>query len=233
MAKNKDPAVLFYTKDFLTGVMGLTMHERGQYITLLCLQHTSGHLSEKEIALSVGEVSEDVLAKFEKDENGLYYNPRMEEEAEKRKAFTESRRKSSLARFTKTTNDTSYDTSYDEHTIHRMGNENKNIKIIKDVIEYLNKKLSTKYLYTSQYINKHINARLEEGFTYEDFVKVIDKKYKEWHGTDMAKFLRPETLFGTKFQQYLNQKGGSDDGGCGSISGATKEAHAPWSGTWL
>ena len=114
-----------------------------------------------------------------------------------------------------------------------MGNENKNINVIKDIIEYLNKKLSTKYLYTSQYINKHINARLEEGFTYEDFVKVIDKKYKEWHGTDMAKFLRPETLFGTKFQQYLNQKGGSDDGGCGSISGATKEAHAPWSGTWL
>ena len=229
MAKNKDPAVLFYTKDFLTGVMGLTMHERGQYITLLCLQHTSGHLTEKEITLSVGEVSEDVLKKFTKDEEGKYFNPRMEEEAKKRKAFTESRRANVSKRYEKST---SVDTYVDTSVVH-MGNENKNINVIKDIIEYLNKKLSTKYLYTSQYINKHINARLEEGFTYEDFVKVIDKKYKEWHGTDMAKFLRPETLFGTKFQQYLNQKGGSDDGGCGSISGATKEAHAPWSGTWL
>jgi uncharacterized phage protein (TIGR02220 family) len=211
--------------------MGLTMHERGQYITLLCLQHTSGHLSEKEIALSVGEVSEDVLKKFTKDENGKYFNPRMEEEAEKRKAFTESRRKSSLSRFKKA----SYDTSYDEHTIHRMGNENKNINkdVIKDVITYLNSKLNTKYQYTAEYINKHINARLNEGFKYEDFVTVIDKKYKEWYGTDMAKYLRPETLFSPKFQQYLNQLGGDQDAGGGTLSGATKESHPAWSGTWV
>ena len=43
----KDPAFVFYTGDFLTGVIDMTMEERGQYITLLCLQHQKGHFSKK------------------------------------------------------------------------------------------------------------------------------------------------------------------------------------------
>jgi hypothetical protein len=88
----KDPAVLFYTGDFLNGCLCLTMEERGQYITLLCLQHQSGHLSEKTIRLSLGSVSVDVMAKFKKDENGLYFNERMEIETAKRLQFLDSRR---------------------------------------------------------------------------------------------------------------------------------------------
>lgn len=89
----KDPAFLFYSSDFLTGCIDLTMEERGQYITLICLQHQKGHLTEKTIRLSVGNISEDVLKKFEKDENGLLFNKRIEEEIEKRRTFAESRRK--------------------------------------------------------------------------------------------------------------------------------------------
>ena len=70
----KDPAFLFYSSDFLNGVVDLTMEERGQYITLLCLNHQKGELTEKTIRLSVGSVSVDVLAKFKQDENGLLYN---------------------------------------------------------------------------------------------------------------------------------------------------------------
>ena len=44
-----------------------------------------------------------------------------------------------------------------------------------------------------------------DGFTVDDFQTVITKKAKEWQGTDMAQYLRPETLFGTKFEGYLNQ----------------------------
>lgn len=88
----KDPAFLFYSSDFLSGVTDLTMEERGQYITLLCLQHQKGPLSEKTIRLSVGSVSVDVLAKFSKDEQGNYINRRLEEEVQKRLEFTESRR---------------------------------------------------------------------------------------------------------------------------------------------
>ena len=92
----KDPAVLFYTNDFLTGCAGLTMEERGQYITLLCLQHQQGHISEKTCRLTVGSVSVDVLAKFKKDENGLFFNERMEIEIDKRRNYEETKRLNGL-----------------------------------------------------------------------------------------------------------------------------------------
>ena len=88
----RDPAFLFYPSDFLTGCTNLTMEERGQYISLLCIQHQTGHLSEKTIRLSVGNVSVDLLSKFQQDENGLYFNARLEKEIEKRSQFVDSRR---------------------------------------------------------------------------------------------------------------------------------------------
>lgn len=88
----KDPAFLFYPSDFLTGCTNLTMDERGQYISLLCIQHQTGHLSDKTIRLSVGNVSVDVLSKFQQDENGLYFNARLEMEIVKRSQFVDSRR---------------------------------------------------------------------------------------------------------------------------------------------
>lgn len=87
----KDPAILFYTGDFLNGCTDLTFEERGQYITLLCLQHQKGHLSEKTIRLSVGSVSVDVLKKLQKDSEGNFYNERMEIEMQKRAQFLDSR----------------------------------------------------------------------------------------------------------------------------------------------
>jgi len=92
----RDPAFLFYSSDFLTGCASLTMEERGQYITLLCLEHQLGRLSEKTIRLSVGSVSVDVLEKFKHDENGLLYNERLEIEIEKRSNFIDTRRTNGL-----------------------------------------------------------------------------------------------------------------------------------------
>lgn len=88
----KDPAFLFYASDFLTGVQDLTIEERGQYITLLCIQHQKGPLSEKTIRLAVGNATADVLAKFKQDENGLYYNERLVEEINKRKEHSDKQR---------------------------------------------------------------------------------------------------------------------------------------------
>ena len=88
----KDPAFLFYSSDFLNGVADLTMEERGQFITLLCLQHQKGTLTDKTIRLCLGSVSVDVLSKFTKDKQGNYFNERLNEEIEKRIQFTESRR---------------------------------------------------------------------------------------------------------------------------------------------
>lgn len=74
-----------------------------------------------------------------------------------------------------------------------------------DIIDYLNQRSGTKYRSTSEDTRKHIRARMNEGYTVENFRTVIDKKVSEWKGGDMEKFLRPSTLFGTKFESYLNQ----------------------------
>jgi uncharacterized phage protein (TIGR02220 family) len=76
---------------------------------------------------------------------------------------------------------------------------------ITDIINYLNNKINSNYRSNNKVTIKHIKARLNEGYTLQDFIKVIDNKYNDWFNTDMAKFLRPETLFGTKFENYLNQ----------------------------
>lgn len=74
------------------------------------------------------------------------------------------------------------------------------------IIAHLNEKAGTNYRPGSGKTQTCINARFNEGFTVEDFKTVIDKKCEEWIGTDMEKFLRPETLFGPKFESYLNAR---------------------------
>ena len=73
------------------------------------------------------------------------------------------------------------------------------------VIDYLNKKVNTNYRPTTKNTQSFINARVKEGYTVEDFKKVIDSKSKEWLNTDFEKYLRPATLLGTKFENYLNE----------------------------
>ena len=54
---------------------------------------------------------------------------------------------------------------------------------------------------------KFINARINEGYKETDFYKVIDVKCSKWlNDPKMNEYLRPETLFGTKFESYLNEK---------------------------
>ncbi|WP_421432268.1 conserved phage C-terminal domain-containing protein [Streptococcus suis] len=80
-----------------------------------------------------------------------------------------------------------------------------NIDIVSEVILYLNQVAGTRFASSSQATQRHINARLKEGYTLEDFKYVIDIKVSEWKGTDFAKYLRPTTLFGSKFENYVNQ----------------------------
>lgn len=79
-------------------------------------------------------------------------------------------------------------------------------EITKKVIEYLNKKTNSNFRPTTKTTQHKINARLNEGYNLDDFIAVIDKKYDEWVGTEFEVYLCPETLFGTKFEKYLNQK---------------------------
>jgi predicted phage replisome organizer/uncharacterized phage protein (TIGR02220 family) len=83
----------------------------------------------------------------------------------------------------------------------------------KDIVEYLNNKTSSKYKSSTGKTKDSIKARWNEGFRLDDFKRVIDIKCREWlHDDKMNKFLRPETLFGTKFESYLNQKGSVQNG---------------------
>lgn len=75
-----------------------------------------------------------------------------------------------------------------------------------DIISYLNKVVGAKYSEKSQYIRRLIDARLHDGYTLDDFKRVIDIKAAEWLHTEMEQYLRPQTLFGTKFEAYLNQR---------------------------
>ncbi len=76
----------------------------------------------------------------------------------------------------------------------------------KEIIDYLNLKSNFNYRHTTPKTKELIKTRYDEGFTLIDFKIVIDNKTNEWIGTEYEKYLRPNTLFGTKFESYLNQK---------------------------
>lgn len=78
--------------------------------------------------------------------------------------------------------------------------------IVEQVLDCLNSICQTSYKSSTKKTVSLIEARISEKFTFEDFKKVISKKHKEWINTDFAQYLRPETLFGNKFEGYLNQK---------------------------
>lgn len=77
---------------------------------------------------------------------------------------------------------------------------------IKCIIDYLNETAGTKYKYNSKNTVKLIKARFKDGFKLDDFYDVIDNKWKEWKNTEWEKYIRPDTLFGEKFENYLNGK---------------------------
>lgn len=78
---------------------------------------------------------------------------------------------------------------------------------VKTIVDYLNEKTDSHYKATTPKTKQLVQARLKEGFTVDDFKTVIDKKTATWlNDNKMNKYLRPLTLFGTKFEDYLNEK---------------------------
>ena len=126
----KDPAFLFYSSDFLSGTMLMSDEDVGKYIRLLCLQHQKGHLKEKEMLNICKEFNEDIFSKFKKDEEGKYFNERLEEESNKRKAYSESRRNNRKKKEEKETYEKDMKNicnSYEKHMENENANINKNI----------------------------------------------------------------------------------------------------------
>jgi uncharacterized protein YdaU (DUF1376 family) len=126
----KDPAFLFYPGDYVSGTMGMTFEEKGAYMDLLMLQFNRGHMNHHMIVHTVGHLWEQVKCKFIQDDEGLWYNVRLDIEKDKRKTFTESRRNKIKSK-NKATLDTSYETHMNSHMKPHM--ENVNININKDL----------------------------------------------------------------------------------------------------
>ena len=131
------------------------------------------------------EVSEWILKKLK---NGNLRNSRMDSE-ETQESLTEIT--------TKTTT---------EITNNNILSPSSTAYPYKDVIDYLNQQTGKNYKSTTKKNQTVIRARTDEDFSLDDFKRVIDNKVAEWKGTNMEKYLRPETLFGTKFEGYLNQE---------------------------
>lgn len=161
----KDPAFLFYSSDFLSGTMLMTDEEIGQYIKLICLQHQKGHLKEKDILNICKTHNEEIFSKFKIDEEGNYYNERLETEINKRKAYSESRRNNRKKKEERTTYEEDMKNicnSYEEHMENENININKNINIIKN-----NSKRDSK------------GKKEEEKIHFADFVTMTNAEYEK------------------------------------------------------
>lgn len=101
------------------------------------------------------------------------------------------------------------DTTNNDFTNNDLTKNDSRVDLIpyKEIIDYLNSKTGKRYSHKSKANQKLIKARMNEGYTKDDFIRVIDIKTNEWINVeDMKPYLQPTTLFGNKFDKYLNQE---------------------------
>jgi uncharacterized phage protein (TIGR02220 family) len=83
------------------------------------------------------------------------------------------------------------------------------IKVLDNVdiiIAYLNERTNKNYTTKNKATIKDIQARIKEGYVFDDFKYVVDIKAGQWMNTEMEQYLRPQTLFGNKFNSYINER---------------------------
>lgn len=132
----KDPAFLFYPGDWLGGTLGMTFEEKGAYLELLMLQFNRGHMTSHMIGQTVGQLWVKIKDKFLIDDEGLFYNKRLEEEVEKRRNYVASRKNNikGINQYSNKEGHTSSHTSshMEGHTTGRMENEDEDEDISKN-----------------------------------------------------------------------------------------------------
>lgn len=197
----KDPAFLFYPSDWISGTMYFNFEQKGAYFELLMLQFNKGKFTETQaqhvLNICYSYVWPVIKEKFQND-GEFYWNERLDIEKEKRKSFCDSRKANKTAK-----NNVTYDITYEKHMMQHMENENIN-RIVSDTIDYLILKSGKIFKKTASKNITVITARVKEKYTLDDFKKVIDSKCSSWlKDPKMIEYLRPETLFGPKFDGYL------------------------------
>ncbi len=189
----KDPAVLFYTSDFLSGTFTMDNEQVGKYIRLLCLQHQKGKLSEKDMLSICKAYDNEIWDKF-KIEDGLYYNDRMYNETIRRQKFSESRRNNAKSPKKESTSE-AYAQHMETETENRTITINENINI--DFEWFWNdydKKIGDKQKLKKKWI-KLTDEERQNAMNYLDLYKqsVPDKQFRK----------NPET--------FLNNKSWNDE----------------------
>jgi uncharacterized protein YdaU (DUF1376 family) len=124
---SKDPAVLFYTSDFLSGTFTMTDEQVGKYIRLLCLQHQKGKLTEKDMLSICKAYDNEIWEKFDQVD-GFFLNDRMYNESIRRSKFTESRRNNA-----KSVKNDSISEASAKHMHKHMETETETINVNKDI----------------------------------------------------------------------------------------------------
>ena len=190
----KDPAFLFYSSDFLSGTLLMSDEDVGKYIRLLCLQHQKGHLKEKDMLSICKTFNEEIFNKFVKDNEGNYYNERLEYESNKRKAYSESRRNN---RKKKEENETYEEdmknicNTYEKH----MGNENENIIINKNINKKDNRVIGEEEKKDTAKASKHKYGEYKNVLLKDEELQTLQKKYTNWQ--DLITYL----------DEYIEMKG--------------------------
>jgi len=194
----KDPAFLFYPNDYLGGTLGLTFEQKGAYIDLLMMQFNRGHMTYDMIAQMLGHKTDVIWSalsdKFTVDENGLYYNARLEMEQTKRKSYSDSRRnnRTGVNQHTgKTKTKEKNGKPNSGHMTKHMEDENIN--------EIIN---TVKHLFKKQYLNDSVYKTLE----------TLLKEYTKKQIVDVVVWARNDTFWSTNFLS-INKLNKSDKNG--------------------
>jgi len=202
---SKDPAFLFYPGDYLRDTQCLSEKAQVAYDRIMCEHMRNICIRQKQLNFFIKRLSDDekeeIILTLTKIEGG-YQIHWVAESIIKRRSYTESRRKNREGK-TKIICK-SYDTHMENENEDEDKREDKR-RLYKEVVAHLNTTCSTNFSDKSKSTHTLINARLKEGRTLDDFKKVHLIKFKEWKGSDYEKFLRPETLYGNKFESYLQQ----------------------------
>lgn len=207
----KDPAVLFYTSDFLSGTFTMDYEQKGKYITLLCIQHQKGFLTEKDLKAVLIDTDIEVFNKFILADDGFYYNLKMKECAEKRKAYSESRRNNRKSKSDKNNDMNSLSKRYEEHMINtsksydkhmETGNENEYINANQDAAA--NEIIITKPM-LERIMDKFIN--IDSRFKFNSVMMEIDEDYGGFDNLIemyLPNDISAQTNWKKQLQQYKN-----------------------------
>jgi len=184
------------------GVKSFTLYE--EYFDLISLLPRS---EQKDLILGIVEyMFQDKEPKLNERQNKIFTNLKrpLDISKQRRKVSSNSKSNKNQKEIKIKSNENQKEITSNDVYVYVNVNVN---NIIKEVIDYLNLKTNKKYKYNTSNTVKHIKARLNEGYILEDFKKVIDTKCLEWlNDKKMNQYLRPDTLFGTKFESYFNQK---------------------------